>query len=73
MRPKRSRRDYTFLHALGLYHVGEALEHAQAEEEAYQPEPIECQVGRRPGAWISNLVRRLFRRGSGSGQCGNHG
>lgn len=33
MTPSRPSRDHTFMHALGFYHIGEALDHARSAED----------------------------------------
>jgi len=63
MSPNRPRRDYTFLHALGGYHIGEALDYAQSAEDEHRPEPPSRPPAHRKGVFGRNLfapIRRLL-------------
>lgn len=58
-------RDLAFLHALGFYHVGEALDHARSAEDGAPPATeSRTRTPRKITAFLAGFARRLTRRGA---------
>jgi hypothetical protein len=63
MSPSRPPRDYAFLHALGLYHLGEALDHTRSAEDSPRTQPSLQPSGPRLAALVGRRICGLFHRG----------